>query len=118
MHRFIFWCLVAITCAVVFFGPATAASLNTTIMSTTGNVGGIVVGGAPSLIDGFRNGIQAGGGGDQSSIFRTFDAQQRRGGGQVAAAQVPQQRLVVDRRDRRDRRDRDGRGISAARADR
>jgi hypothetical protein len=73
VNRYVFWCLVALFCSVVFFGVGTAASLGGTIADTTGKVGGVVVGSAPKLVNGFRDGIAAGGNGNDNSVFKTFD---------------------------------------------
>lgn len=92
MHRFIFWCLTAITCAVVFFSVQTGAQMTGAIMSTTGNVSGVVVGSAPDLVTGFRDGVNAGGGGSGggngggASILDTFGNSGRQGGGQQQQA--------------------------------
>lgn len=63
MGRLVFWCVTAIALAVAFLGVRQAGGLTQTIMGTGGSVVGLVIGGVPTFVGAFQNGVGAGGGG-------------------------------------------------------
>jgi hypothetical protein len=90
------WSLVVITGAVLVGGGVNAgASITNTIMTTGGQVTGVVIGGLPQLVNGFQDGIDAGSGGENTGFSFTGDQnrQQPRDGGLNAVQDKPRREL-------------------------
>jgi hypothetical protein len=62
MGRLIFWVVTAIAVSVLFLGVRAAAGLTTTIAGTGGSTGGLIIGGIPTFVGSFKNGLSGGGG--------------------------------------------------------
>lgn len=56
------WVVVIIAATVLFIGVGVAGSLTKTIAGTAGSTGGLLIGGIPTLVTGFKTGMSAGGG--------------------------------------------------------
>ena len=62
MSKFLWWSAGIIFVTVLIAGVGTAYAITHTITSTTGKTSGLIVGGIPDLVNGFRQGFSAGGG--------------------------------------------------------
>lgn len=58
--RWVFWAVVAIAVSVLFLGPGPAAGVTSTIFGVSGTTSGLMVGGIPTFVGTFKNGLSAG----------------------------------------------------------
>ena len=60
MSRLVFWIIAIIAASVLFLGVATAGVVTGAIAKTGGSTTGLVIGGIPTFVGAFRDGMTAG----------------------------------------------------------
>lgn len=60
MSRILFWTIAIIAATVVFVGLPSATSLRNTIATTGGSTIGLIVGGVPTFVASFKDGMAGG----------------------------------------------------------
>lgn len=61
MSRVVFWSVTAIAVTVLALGVGAAAALTKTIAGTGGSTTGLIIGGIPTFVGAFTNGLSLGG---------------------------------------------------------